>query len=439
MEVVLASSSVESGIGCWDLHSGAEQLCYRSCASPPHGLISVSGRFLVSSQLRQTPSSSSAPIFLWSWDKPQVQVRSFPVEPVGPLVSNSDGSYFIGGGLSGHIYLWELASGKLLNKWTAHYRSVTCLALSDDESLLVSGSEDGSIRVWSLLMTFDESLKEAGGNMYLYSFSEHALPVTSIVSTRGFGNANFISSSEDRTCKIWSLSEGKLLQTITFPSTVHAIAMNPGKLKIYAGCRDGKIYVAAVNTGWDTGKCIVGYLSDHSKAITCLAFSMDGFTLLSGSDDGTVRAWNTVSGQITRLLKHSKGPVSNILVIKQPFGFTQGQGLVLKKHTQLVLPPPLDRYTDSKEGDGECRTVKMLHQHTDDIEEYRYCSASIMISQIKELQQNASTGAVVMELERLRQECNRSMQMAQQWKKLYQELKTTCVNELLDGIDFTDD
>lgn len=43
-------------------------------------------------------------------------------------------------------------SGKLLSKWNAHYRSVTCLTLSDDESMLISGSVDGSIRVWSLLM-----------------------------------------------------------------------------------------------------------------------------------------------------------------------------------------------------------------------------------------------------------------------------------------------
>lgn len=130
----MASSSVDTGIGCWDLVSGAEQLRYRSCASPPHGLLSVSRRFLASSQLRENPSSSSAPIFLWSWEKvyktpnpflqspflldsldlssaffqPQVQVRSFPAEPIGPLVSDSDGSYIIGGGSSGAIYIWEV-------------------------------------------------------------------------------------------------------------------------------------------------------------------------------------------------------------------------------------------------------------------------------------------------------------------------------------------
>lgn len=45
----------------------------------------------------------------------------------------------------------QVATGKLLKKWHAHYVSVTCLVFSGDDSLLVSGSQDGSVRVWSLI------------------------------------------------------------------------------------------------------------------------------------------------------------------------------------------------------------------------------------------------------------------------------------------------
>lgn len=47
---------------------------------------------------------------------------------------------------------FQVASGSLLKNWHAHYRAVTCLVFSDDDSLLISGSEDGSVKVWSLLM-----------------------------------------------------------------------------------------------------------------------------------------------------------------------------------------------------------------------------------------------------------------------------------------------
>jgi pre-rRNA-processing protein IPI3 len=43
-------------------------------------------------------------------------------------------------------------TGRLLKKWRAHYRTVTCLVFTEDDSLLVSGSEDVSVRVWSLLV-----------------------------------------------------------------------------------------------------------------------------------------------------------------------------------------------------------------------------------------------------------------------------------------------
>ncbi len=68
MEVVVASSSVDAGIGCWELQTGAEQHRYKPCASPPHGLVCVGQRFLASSQLSE-PSASSGSILYWSWSK----------------------------------------------------------------------------------------------------------------------------------------------------------------------------------------------------------------------------------------------------------------------------------------------------------------------------------------------------------------------------------
>ncbi|KAL7587385.1 hypothetical protein Lser_V15G41080 [Lactuca serriola] len=88
--------------------------------------------------------------------RPQVEVKSFPTAAINPLACSTYGTYIVGGGVSGHIYLWEVAIGRLLKKWHGHYRPITCLVLSNGQSLLISGSEDGTIGVWSLLMKFDE-------------------------------------------------------------------------------------------------------------------------------------------------------------------------------------------------------------------------------------------------------------------------------------------
>jgi pre-rRNA-processing protein IPI3 len=201
MEItVIASSSIDEGIGSWDLKTGTEQLQFKPCASPAHGLTAVGEKFLASSQLSARNTSGS--IFYWSWTKPQAEVKSYPVEPIKALAANNEGTYLVGGGISGDIYLWEVATGKLLKKWHGHYRSVTCLVFSGDDSLLVSGSQDGSIRVWSLIRLFDDFQRQQGNTLYEHNFNEHTMSVTDIVIDYGGCNAVIISSSEDRTCKV---------------------------------------------------------------------------------------------------------------------------------------------------------------------------------------------------------------------------------------------
>lgn len=40
--------------------------------------------------------------------QPQVAIKSFPVEPIRALIADPEGSYLIGGGISGDIFFWEV-------------------------------------------------------------------------------------------------------------------------------------------------------------------------------------------------------------------------------------------------------------------------------------------------------------------------------------------
>lgn len=69
------------------------------------------------------------------------------------------------------------------------------------------------------------------------------------------------------TSQVWSLSKGKSLRSITFPSVVDAIVLDPGEHAFYAGCRDGQIYIVALNaesssSGIYDDVHIIGALSD---------------------------------------------------------------------------------------------------------------------------------------------------------------------------------
>ncbi|MBA0597153.1 protein ROOT INITIATION DEFECTIVE 3 [Gossypium raimondii] len=434
MSVVIASSSIDGGIGCWDLQTGAEQLRYKTCASPPHGLTTVGCRFLACSQLRD-PSATSGHLLYWSWSKPQAQVKSFPVEPIKPLIANSDGTYIVGGGSSGDIYIWEVATGRLLKKWHAHYRAITCLVFSEDDSLLISGSEDGCVRVWSLFMIFDDVRRQQVSHLYEYSFTEHTLRVTDIVIGYGGGNAIIVSASEDRTCKVWSLSKGRLLRNVVFPSIIDAIAIDPGEHVFYAGSRDGKIYITALNAesspSDNYGLHIIGSLTDQSKPVTCLAYSAEGNLLLSGSEDGMIRVWDVKTQNITRMFRHSKGPVNNIVIVRLPYplGRAESKSQPSSRKHELSLPPPLEKYANSSDEDMDNKAIVML---PDTIDLPSYLSSQLINDHIKQLQQQGSSAVAEMEAKRLKADCQRSKEMFQQLRKVYDNLQEFCVNELLD-------
>lgn len=57
----------------------------------------------------------------------------------------------------------------------------------------------------------------------------------------------------------------------------------------------------------------------------------------------------------------------------------------------------------------------------------------IMMSISSPIQEQNTAGASEMELDRLKVECERSAQLVQKWKNLYQELQSLYASELIDG------
>ncbi|KAL2613240.1 hypothetical protein R1flu_024932 [Riccia fluitans] len=454
--------SKDAGVTLWDAASGALLSHLRSCAAPRNALCPVGSQFLAASQsLKSSSSSSGGAIFFWAWNKNQVACKSYPVEPIVPLASTSEGSYLAGGGLSGQIYLWEVPSGKLLRVWAGHYKAVSCLVFSDDDSLLISGADDGLVNVWPLVRVLDVT-EDAHGESQLasmYGWSDHTLPVTGLLAGSGGSSAMVVSCSLDHTCKIWSLALGTLLRSIVFPTALNTVVLDPGEYALYAGGTDGRIFITALNFGVPTTSGILAdgllgtdaALIGHSRAVTALAFSMDGVSLVSGSEDCTARLWDTVSRQVLRTFTHSKGPISSLLVIPRPpvlqhGSLTEHQGRAMNRRMPLLPVAPLSKYVVSDSVSQEPNPWEgplvvlpsLFSAEHEDADGFSHSFAA-MERQIKELEQRGSTAAMQMELERLRSELRRALNNGQQWQQLHQELYCFCVDELMGGNKDRDD
>lgn len=87
--------------------------------------------------------------------------ESFLPEAIQTISATIDGCYFIAGGQSGTLYVWEIGTARLLRSWPAHYKAVTSLSVVGGGSAFVSAGEDAIINVWLLAKVLGNSSAES--------------------------------------------------------------------------------------------------------------------------------------------------------------------------------------------------------------------------------------------------------------------------------------
>lgn len=238
------------------------------------------------------------------------------------LAVSPDGNYLVAG-IQENIYIWQIVTGRMLTMLTKHYQPINCIKFTDDGSHFVSGGQDGQVIVWSLSASI--------GNPYqtetveqLHAFSDHALPVTDIWIGTGGMRALMVSVSMDRTCKIYDLGSGNMLLSLVFQEMLTSVTMDRVEIGLFVGTSVGNIYHYRLQPQPRTREYHItdddklnNKFAGHTKAITCLAVSLDEQTLMSGSEDANVITWNIQSRSLLKTLPH-KGPITNAIFILTP-------------------------------------------------------------------------------------------------------------------------
>ena len=153
-----------------------------------------------------------------------------------------------------------------------------CAFLQDGRLMLACG--DGVMRLFNL---DDSSLTSVHG---------HLASVTA-VAVSGLG-ATMISGSSDGTLKLWSCYS--FLPTTLLmghQANVRDLTFDPSGKTLATASDDGMIWL------WDaTSGEMHHVLRGHNEYVRTLAYSHDGEWLASGSGDETIRLWDAVTGEI---------------------------------------------------------------------------------------------------------------------------------------------
>ncbi|KAJ7956236.1 Transducin beta-like protein 3 [Quillaja saponaria] len=198
----------------------------------------------------------------------------------GPFVVSSDGSY-IACACNESIKIVNSSNASVRSTIESDSEAVTALTLSPDDKLLFSASHSRQIRVWDL-----STLK------CVRSWKGHDGPVMCMACHSSGGL--LATGGADRKVLVWDVDGGFCTHYFKgHKGVVSSIFFHPDPNRnlLFSGSDDGSDH--ATVRAWDlvSKKCIA-VLDNHRSAVTSMAISEDGWTLLSAGRDKVVTLWD---------------------------------------------------------------------------------------------------------------------------------------------------
>lgn len=212
-----------------------------------------------------------------------VLARSAAPASVGCFAFARDGNRWFVGAADGSVAGWSLGgAGQATSDFLVRLSPAVAhsLAVAPGNDLLVVGCSDGVLRILSVA-TGEETARLAG----------HDDAIRDVVVT---ANGTVVSASDDGTIRAWSLAERRPWHVFD-TGVVHrplAMAVGPNGRSVAAGCADNVLRAWNLETGlrlWEG----VGHESD----ILAVAWSSDRKRIVTGGADGTCRAWDARTGR----------------------------------------------------------------------------------------------------------------------------------------------
>lgn len=198
------------------------------------------------------------------------------------------------------IKVWDFETGEYERTLKGHTDSVQDLAFDSQGKLLASCSSDLSIKLWDFQQTY-ECVKTMHGH-------DHNVSSVSFVPAGDF----LLSASRDKTIKMWEVATGYCVKTFTgHREWVRMVRVNVDGSLMASCSNDHSVRIWQTNS-----KECKAELREHENTVECIAWAPEsaaaaineaagadnkkgahqGPFLASGSRDKTIRIWDVSSG-----------------------------------------------------------------------------------------------------------------------------------------------
>ena len=199
------------------------------------------------------------------------QVHAVALSPDGKLALTATS------GIANKLVLWNALNGKPIALLAETKQVITSVAISRDGKWFATGSEDGTARIWN-------ARTGQPANQPL----SHRGPVRSVAFAEN--STMLLTGSDDKTVQAWSVATGRRVgQPIHHSSGVRSVAYDQAGQTIFVGGDDGALQV------WQPPGFKSQSLRIPHELVRTATFSNDGQIFVTGGEDRFIRIWNAAT------------------------------------------------------------------------------------------------------------------------------------------------
>jgi WD40 repeat protein len=219
---------------------------------------------------------------LWNPANPAEPELLFkPHGSVTAAAFSPDGRFVATGGTDRRVKIWNAATALAIAQLPGeHPAAITCASYSPrDGRLLLTASAEGSARLWDVA---------ARRVLHVLAHQEQAAAAKAIrAAVFSPDGASALTAGDDAMLRIWDTATGKPIASFQAESPVHCAAFSPDGRSILAGLENGQAVIFDAQARRPLLRC-----AGHTDVVSSVAFSPDGRRALSGSRDRLVKIWD---------------------------------------------------------------------------------------------------------------------------------------------------
>jgi len=224
---------------------------------------------------------------------------------VSDVVISSDGQFALSGSWDGTLRLWEISTGKCTRRFVGHTKDVLSVAFSVDNRQIISGSRDRTIKLWNTLGECKHTIVEDG----------HTEWVSTVRFSPSQSAPVVVSGGWDKLVKVWNLSNCRLRNNLEgHNGYLNTVTVSPDGSLCASGGKDG---IAML---WDLTEGKRLYWLDAGDIINSLVFSPNRYWLVAATNS-FIKIWDLESKEMvdelrvesTNTGKHSQAPYATSL------------------------------------------------------------------------------------------------------------------------------